>query len=223
MISALKILEESGMVNLALILEDIPEARAWMAGLLLKAYPHIEIKQACSIEQARMLCKEFVFDLALVDLSLPDGSGSNFILELSQKYHQTISVVVTIYDDDQHIFPALQAGAKGYLLKDMPAPQFITRLQGIASGEPALSAPVAGRLLNYFASFAPIPENTLSPREQEVLTLIAKGYKLPEVSSLLKLSPHTVSGYIKIIYRKLNITSRAQATLEATRLGLVKP
>jgi len=210
-------------VNHALILEDIPEARAWMAGLLLEAYPAIEIKQACSIEQAQKLCKEFVFDLALVDLSLPDGSSTHLILELSQKHPQTISVVVTIYDDDQHIFPALQAGAKGYLLKDMPAQAFISRLKGIAHGDPALSAQVASKLLSYFASFAPTPENNLTPREQEVLTLIAKGYKLPEVSKILNLSPHTINGYIKTTYRKLNITSRAEATLEATRLGLVKP
>lgn len=210
-------------MNQALILEDLPEARAWMASLLLHAYPLMNIQQACSIDQAQQLCKETVFDLALIDLSLPDGSGRDFILELSQKQPQTLSIVVTIYDDDQHIFPALQAGAKGYLLKDMPAEDFILRLQGIASGEPALSAQVTHKLIHYFADFAPSPENTLTPREQEVLRLIAKGYKLPEVAELLNLSPHTVSGYIKTTYRKLNISSRTEATLEAIRLGLVKP
>ena len=210
-------------MNHALILEDLPEARAWMAGLLTRAYPKIKIDQACSLEQAHKLCRETVFDLALVDLSLPDGSGCDFILDLSQKYPQTLAVVVTIYDDDQHIFPALQAGAKGYLLKDMPASDFIERLKGITTGVPPLSSAIARRLLSYFAEFAPTPENRLTPREQEVLTLIAKGYKLTEVADLLTLSHHTVSGYVKTIYRKLNITSRAEATLEATRLGLVKP
>ncbi|CAN8141821.1 Response regulator transcription factor [uncultured Thiomicrorhabdus sp.] len=210
-------------MNHALILEDQPEARTWMAEKLLQAYPSIEVKQACSLDQAFKHCKKITFDLALIDINLPDGTGNELILNLSQTSPQTISIVVTIYDDEHHIFPALQAGAKGYLLKDMPAEKFIERLQGITSGEPALSSEITLKLVRYFSTINPEPGSLLTAREKEVLTLIAKGYTQPEASQLLDLSPHTINGYIKTIYRKLSINSRAEATLEAARLGLVRP
>lgn len=128
-----------------------------------------------------------------------------------------------MYDDDQHLFAALHAGASGYLLKDMPAAQFIAQLRALERGEPPLSPAIARRMIQHFNQQSAQPPNDLTPREEEVLRLIAKGYTLNQVAELLALSPHTVSGYIKTLYRKLDIRTRAEATLEATRLGLVQP
>ena len=206
-----------------LIVEDTVEARHWMAEAVAVVYAGIEVILASSLQEAFMRLDESSYDLALIDLHLPDGSGIDIIRHINRHTPQTLCVVVTIYDDDQHLFPALQAGAGGYLLKDMPGEQFISRLQGIANGEPPLSPAIARRLLGHFSHPASLPEHNLTPREREVLALIAKGIKLSRVAEILRISPHTAGDYVKIIYRKLNISSRAEATMEATRLGLVDP
>lgn len=219
-----KLLEknEKGMQQ-ALIVEDTVEAREWMAAALDTVFPSISVSLASSAQQAISLLDAVHFDLALIDLHLPDGNGTDIIRRINSISAQTLCVVVTIYDDDQHLFPALQAGARGYLLKDMPGDQFIRRLQGIANGEPPLSPAIARRLLGHFAKPAAPPEHNLTPREREVLTLIAKGIKLVEVADILSISHYTAGDHVKSIYLKLNISSRAEATLEATRLGLVNP
>lgn len=225
----------------ALIVEDVAEAQSWMQKRLKAIFSGVVVQVASSLGQAFELCERQRFDLALIDLSLPDGSGVRLIEALSQQHPHTVTLVVTIYDDDEHIFPALEAGAKGYLLKDMPASVFEAQLGAVQQGEPALSPSVSGRMVAFFnartareslsassslscSTLVPgVNETSLTPREQDVLCLIAKGYTLNEVAVLLGLSPHTVNGYIKTLYRKLEISSRAEATLEATRLGLVKP
>jgi DNA-binding NarL/FixJ family response regulator len=162
--------------------------------------------------------------IALIDLGLPDGSGVDLIREITQSLPQCQCVVTTIYADDRHLFPALRAGATGYLLKDQPKERVVAALRGIASGEPPLSPVIAQRLLRVFGADqndAASQDSPLSNRERETLVLIAKGYKLPEVAEQLGVTRNTAAGFIKSIYRKLNISSRAEATLEAARMGLV--
>ena len=128
--------------------------------------------------------------------------------------------MATVFDDDAHLFPALRAGAQGYLLKDQPPAAIAAALAGIAQGQPPLSPSIARRLLRHFQ---PVQEEPpLRPREVDVLRLTAKGLTLAEVAEALQLSRHTVSGYLKDIYRKLSINNRAEAALEAARLGIVK-
>lgn len=205
----------------ALIVEDTLEALDWMAEAIVQVYPDIQVSLASCIREADRLLTTTEFQIALIDLHLPDGNGSELIARIKQKHPATLCIVVTIYADDQHLFPALQAGAGGYLLKDMPGEQFIRRLQGITEGEPPLSPSIARRLLGHFGAAVRPASHNLTPREREVLSLIAKGIKLADVAQLLSISPHTASDYVKSIYRKLNISSRAEATLEAARLGLV--
>ena len=162
---------------------------------------------------------------ALVDLGLPDGDGTRLIRPLAEQFPTCTIVVTTLFGDDAHVFPALRAGAHGYLLKDQPEERLAAALEGILRGEPALSPAIAQRLLRAFqappAQEAPELE-ILTPREREVLVLVSKGCRLPELSERLQISRHTVSDHLKSIYRKLDINSRAEATLEAARLGLVK-
>ncbi|WP_428623086.1 response regulator [Sedimenticola sp.] len=207
----------------ALIVEDTPEARDWMADALGSVFPGITVRLAASVAEASDRLDRCRYDLALIDLHLPDGNGVDLIARINSESPQTLCVVVTIYDDDQHLFPALQAGAGGYLLKDMPGDQFVRRLRGIADGEPPLSPAIARRLLGHFGTPAPELDHDLTPREREVLTLIAKGIKLADVAEALSISRHTAGDHVKSIYRKLNISSRAEATLEAARLGFIKP
>ncbi len=137
------------------------------------------------------------------------------------------SVVVTIHDDDDHLFPALQAGAFGYILKEQPRELITEQLQRISQGEPPLSPSIARRVIAYFAATGQAAGAaracrtcTLTDRESEVLLRVAKGFTLPEIGVQLGLSRHTIADYVKQIYRKLNVSSRAEAALEAQRLGL---
>lgn len=160
--------------------------------------------------------------LALVDLGLPDGSGTEILQKLSEKEPQASTIVITIYDEDSHLFNALSAGASGYILKDESPENFINLLRRIENNEPALSASLARRLLKHFAQSFSKPKNEveLTSRETETLTLIARGLTVNETASTMGLSAQTIAGYIKIIYQKLQISNRAEATREALRRGL---
>jgi len=215
----------------ALVVEDLPDIREWVADVASAAFPGLEITTTARLGEALACIHRRKFDLALVDLGLPDGSGLELVRALHAQQPDALAVVVTIYDDDEHLFPALQAGAFGYLLKEQPREALVAQLLRIATGEPPLSPPIARRVLSFFGSRAapagPAPAQEpwvhLTERETTVLQRVAKGYTLPEIAQQLGLSRHTIGDHIKQIYRKLDVSSRAEATLEAARRGLVKP
>ena len=216
-----------------LLLEDLPEIRAWLRALVMQVFPGSTVVESARVHDALQQVTAHRFDLAMIDLGLPDGSGVKVVQALRESQPDAQSVVVTIHDDDDHLFPALQAGAYGYLLKEQPREQLMEHLQRISQGEPPLSPSIARRMISYFSAQAnkpalqPYPAaDTLMPnvqlteREREVLLRVAKGYTLPEIGVQLGLSRHTIADYVKQIYRKLNVSSRAEAALEAQRLGL---
>lgn len=208
-----------------IVVEDLAHASAWLAQALAAAFPGIVVRTAATLAAGRALVREAPPDVALIDLGLPDGSGVALIEALNREHPACHCVVTTIFADDVHLFPALRAGAQGYLLKDEPRERIVPALQGIIAGEPPLSPVIARRLLKLFApapAAATPGEARLSPRERETLTLIAKGYKLPDVAQQLGVTRNTAAGFIKSVYRKLNVSSRAEATLEAARRGLVR-
>ena len=214
------------MTNI-LLLEDLREIRAWLASLVMQVFPDAHIAEAARVHEALGLVSAIKFDLALVDLGLPDGSGVDVVAALREHQPETQSVVVTIHDDDEHLFPALQAGAFGYILKEQARELIIEQLHRISQGEPPLSPSIARRVMAYFTAKAkPQPASVAMPivaltdRETEVLLRVAKGYTLPEIGQQLTLSRHTIADYVKQIYRKLNVSSRAEAALEAQRMGL---
>ncbi len=217
------------MTNI-LLLEDLPEIRAWLSSLVQQVFPDAHISEAARVHDAIGLVSAIRFDLALVDLGLPDGSGVDVVTALREHQPETQSVIVTIHDDDEHLFPALQAGAFGYILKEQARELIIEQLQRISQGEPPLSPSIARRVMSYFASKSKLPPTSanavsmpmvsLTERESEVLLRVAKGYTLPEIGVQLSLSRHTIADYVKQIYRKLNVSSRAEAALEAQRMGL---
>ena len=210
-----------------LLLEDLPEIRAWLRKLVLQVFPDSQISESARVHDAISLVQAVKFDLALVDLGLPDGSGVDVVTKLRDIQPEAQSVVVTIHDDDEHLFPALQAGAFGYILKEQPRELIIEQLQRISQGEPPLSPSIARRVMAHFSAKAKpavstLPHVSLTDRESEVLLRVAKGYTLPEIGVQLGLSRHTIADYVKQIYRKLNVSSRAEAALEAQRLGLFR-
>ena len=209
-----------------LLLEDLPEIRAWLRKLVLQVFPDSQISESARVADALALVTAVKFDLALIDLGLPDGSGVDVVTKLRDVQPETQSVVVTIHDDDEHLFPALQAGAFGYILKEQARELITEQLQRISQGEPPLSPSIARRVMAYFSAMKKPHVNTtlinvsLTDRESEVLLRVAKGYTLPEIGVQLGLSRHTIADYVKQIYRKLNVSSRAEVALEAQRMGL---
>jgi DNA-binding NarL/FixJ family response regulator len=223
--------ETAPMTVKVLILEDNPVARTFLCRVVRESFSdQIVITEAGDLETARRhisltggaqgLHGVDPFKLVLVDLELPDGNGMELLVELTQ--YPATKIVTTLYSDDDHLFPALQCGADGYLLK-LETPERLARaLRDIVAGDPPLSPKIALRILREFRRPQQAAGPALTPRESETLTLVAKGLRLPELASRLGVTRSTAATYLKRIYRKLAINSRAEATLEAARLGLVE-
>ena len=208
-----------------LIVEDIVETLRWLVDVVRSAYPAATICTANSVRTA--LSKlDGQIDLALIDLGLPDGSGLEILRGLNKASPSAIKVVTTVMGDDASIVSSLSAGADGYLLKETEAAVLSRQLTQLSMGLPAISPSVARRIMEHFRLTGPVAslDGRLTERETEVLTLISKGLRNAEVASALNIAETTVAGYIKIVYRKLGISSRAEAAWHANRLGLgLKP
>jgi len=218
----------SGPVG-CLVVEDRPDTREWLEAVVAEAFPQMAVVSAASLRAARRVLAEhaqapaFELKLALLDLGLPDGSGMELVAEIARDFPDALPVVATIYDDDAHLFDSLAAGAQGYILKQEHPDTVAETLRRIEAGEPPLSPSIAKRMLERLRPEAPKPppdDAGLSPRETEVLALIGRGLSAPEAARVLGLKPQTVAGYVKVIYQKLHITSRAEAALAAAERGL---
>jgi DNA-binding NarL/FixJ family response regulator len=205
-----------------LIVEDVTETRRWLASILATTFADCQILEAATLRAAKMAVESETFDLALIDLGLPDGSGLDALRRFQRTAPQTTCVVTTTLGDDAHIVAALSAGARGYLLKEQPAELLSRQLLQLTHGIPALSPSIAQRIMEHFQRTGPtnIDEESLSQREQQTLSLIARGFRNAEVAAQLSIAESTVASHIKSIYRKLGITNRAEAAWHATRLGL---
>jgi len=211
-----------------LLVEDYDEVRHWLSELIHIAFgDDIQLTAVASVKEAMEVLQKNRFDLAVIDYNLPDGEGPEIILKIKTTTPDTYCVVATIFDDDEHILKALKVGAQGYLLKDQDNNELLAGLRGILKDEPPLSPPVARRIIQQFQHTDPGYDDEddahLSKRETEILTLVAQGLNRTEISELLHLSVHTVSSHIKSIYRKLDISTKPEATMKAIRLGLVRP
>ena len=204
-----------------LIVEDLSETRRWLSEIVSAAFEESEIHEAASMRAGIAQAAARDYDVALIDLGLPDGSGLDVLRNLRLLRPQTVCVVTTVMGDDASIVGALSAGAQGYLLKEQPQDLLVRQLKQMAEGIPALSPSVARRIMEHFKRTGPAaPEDERTGREREVLGLIGRGLRNGEGAESLGISENTVAGYIKDIYRKLGISSRAEASWHAARLGL---
>ena len=163
-------------------------------------------------------------DAALVDLALPDGDGHSLIRELAISHPQVETLVITVFGDEKHVVNAIEAGATGYLLKDRDEAHVTDSICDVLDGGSPISPSIARLLLMRFREESPAPDAQrpqLTPREDEVLTMIVKGFSYREISEAMRLSVHTVTSHIQHIYRKLSVRSRGEAVFEAIQLGLV--
>lgn len=213
-----------------LVVEDNPETRQWICATLKNTFADVEFSSAGTIREAEALLFGSIrrsFDVALLDIALPDGSGIDLIRRIVRELPGTMPVVITIYDDDATLFEALAAGAMGYILKGVKTANLIEQLRRIDSDEPPISPQIARRMLSFFKVSGPakadpaMPEANLTNREIEVLSLLGKGLTAAEIAGILGVTQNTCATHIKAIYRKLNVSSRAEAAIEADRRGLV--
>lgn len=211
-------------MNPILLVDDMPEVLDMLGRAVSLAFPEAHQIHAHNLTQAQHCLQKHTFSLALIDLMLGDGNGQTLIAQLAQQQPQCAVVVATIFDDDDNLFGALQAGAQGYLLKDQAPELLVRQLQGMSQGLPPLSPAIARRLLRHFqyGKTTDLQHRCeLSEREREVLGLLAKGIRITDIAQALGISRFTVGDHVKNIYRKLNICSRAEAALQAQRLGLI--
>ena len=157
--------------------------------------------------------------LVLVDINLPGQTGIECVRRLKPTMTDTQFVMLTVYEDSDHIFQALQSGASGYLLKQTQRAELIAALRSVNSGGSPMTANIARKVVQTFqlqsAQMSP-DDAALSPREREVLELLARGYLYKEIADSLSISLPTVNTYIRRIYEKLHVRSRAQAIAKFT-------
>jgi len=212
-----------------LLLEDDGPTRVALSRAI-ESHPELSLLGAAgSCDEARRLLTEYEPEVLLTDIGLPDGSGIDLIRDLRSAGREILSMVITVFGDEDHLVRAIEAGARGYLLKGS-APDEVAEaiLQLLAGGSP-VSAPVASHLLRRFPATEAAAGDSesarahaLTPREREVLELVAKGFTFPEIGGLLGVTSHTVTTHVRRMYRKLEVRSRGEAVFEATQLGLIK-
>jgi DNA-binding NarL/FixJ family response regulator len=207
-----------------LILEDQLDGIALVSAAARASFDNPSIVVARSLQEVNRYQGE-VFDFAFVDLRLPDGLSIDWLSNLKRDHPKTVAIVTSLYDDDDLVFSALQAGADGYLLKGDGVENLTWALQKAISGVPPISPHIARKLMKQFrpstSETKATIEEVLTARELEVLSLIGGGLMIKQVAAQLNIGYHTVNDNIKAIYRKLNIRTRAQAASEAARRGLL--
>jgi DNA-binding NarL/FixJ family response regulator len=207
------------------IVEDEPEVRLRFEDAV-RAHPQLSWQfSAGSVAEAIALSALRPADVYLVDLGLPDRDGRDFIRWLVQQQPEALAMVVTVFADDEHVLTSLEAGAMGYLLKDSPGSEIAQRIVELHEGGSPISPSVARSVIRRFvkapSGVPPIEDNPLSQRELEVLRLIEKGMTYDEVAQVLDLSWHTVTAYLRRVYRKLQVHSRGEAVFEARQRGII--
>ena len=209
-----------------LVVEDEANAREYFARAVEADDALQLVGTAASLRDGLVLLGREAPDVLVVDLGLPDGSGIELIRAARQLSADTQCLVVTVFGDEKSVLSAIEAGARGYLLKDAGAERAGAAIRELLAGGSPVSAPIARHLLQRFQELEPppqpVPVPDLSARETEVLELVVKGFTYPEIGELLGISPHTVTTHVRRVYRKLEVRSRSEAVVEALQLGLVK-
>lgn len=215
-----------------LVVEDDDATRHWLLSQLQAQAA--QVHDCASVSEAIGWLNVQQPDIVLTDLGLPDGSGIEVIRHAVRRHPQCEVLVISIFGDEAHVVSAIEAGASGYLLKDRSVDTLGAQLQNLREGGSPLSPQIARTLVKRQRlqataassnSTAPArDEAALTAREHELLGLIAKGFSYQESADLLSVSANTVRTYIKRIYQKLSVNSRAEAVYEynqrQTQLGL---
>jgi DNA-binding NarL/FixJ family response regulator len=209
---------------LVLIADDHPLFRKGMR-TLLESMPETAVAgEATDGAQAVEMALALEPDIVLLDLQMPEGGGLRAIRDLARLGSDVRILVVTLFEDDESVFAALKAGARGYVLKDADEEEMVRAIQAVARGEAIFSPAIAARLIDYFAGTRAAPAGEAFPdltdREREILTLIARGRSNAEIAGDLSISLKTVRNHASNVFNKLQVSDRTQAALRARDAGL---
>jgi len=208
-----------------LIVDDHPVFRFGLHSLLI-SLPDIEVVgEVTNGEDAISQTEELQPDIILMDINMPGLNGIEATRTIMQNHPQIGILMITMIDDDT-VFQAMQAGARGYLLKGADPEETVRAIRAVASGEAIFSPKVAERLINYFgqtnstSSIEIFPQ--LTKREREILELLAQGLTNSAIAERLVLSPKTVRNHVSNIFSKLQVNDRSQAIIQARQAGMGK-
>ncbi len=225
------------LIHVALVEDDVHFQNAIVTAIA--ASPDIRLMSLASTRaQGLQSLQSAPADVLLVDLGLPDGSGIDVIHAAHAQWPTCAVMVCTAFGDEAHVLQSIEAGASGYLLKDSEPENMLDEIRSLHGGGSPISPLIARQILMRFRAApaaapvasaapaaAPAPvagENAvLSAREKEVLELITKGFTADEIARLMQVSQHTVQTYVRRIYSKLNVNSRAEAIYEARHQGIL--
>jgi DNA-binding NarL/FixJ family response regulator len=208
-----------------LIVEDHPLFRKGLRALIESVDGFTGVGEAGDGDQAVTLALDLLPDVVLMDLQLPGRSGISAIREILRSSPTTRILVVTLFEDDDSVFAALRAGARGYLLKDADEADMIRAIRAIASGESLFSPAIATRVLAFFASPRPVAPQAfpdLTQREREILALLARGKSNPAIAAELSLSVKTIANNVSNIFSKLQVADRSEAIIRARDAGFAE-
>lgn len=204
------------------IIEDDAQARSILARWLKRAEGFCCVSEHGSAESALEGLPNEKPDVVLTDINLPGIDGVECIRRVKPGLPDTRFMMLTVYEDSDHIFHALEAGACGYLLKQTPRAELLAALHDVHQGGSPMTSNIARKVVQSFQRSTPplSPSADLSARESEVLDLLARGFLYKEIADTLKISVPTVNTYIRRIYEKLHVRSRAQAVARYAHLPL---
>jgi DNA-binding NarL/FixJ family response regulator len=209
-----------------LIVDDHRMVRNGLRDFLSGEPDLLVIAEAETGEQAIERVEEFAPDVVLMDLMMPGMGGIAAIGTLRQAHPEVKIIALTSFADDEQVFPALQNGANGYLLKDVDPDELASAIRAVRRGESPLDPEVAKRLIRQFQRGPTVPapkaeHEPLTERERDVLRLLTEGKSNKEIASELFIGDRTVKSHLSAIFQKLNVEDRTQAALYAVRHGLV--
>ncbi|WP_399929454.1 response regulator [Streptomyces kanamyceticus] len=212
-----------------MVVDDQAVVRAGFAAIV-DAEPDLHVvAEARDGAQAVRLARELAPDVVLMDIRMPgmDGLTATRLLTADAGAAAPRVLVLTTFDQDAYVHDALRAGASGFLLKDALPEELLAGIRVVASGEAMLAPTVTRRLIDAFADTAPAPDpellTSLTPREREVLTLVAAGHTNAEIATTLGVTTGTVKSHVNALLGKLDLRDRVQATILAYDLGLARP
>ena len=205
------------------IVEDDARVRASLAKLIDSSAGYRCVSNHSSAEDALREIPKFRPDVVLMDINLPGINGVECSRQLKPQMPGIQIIMLTVYQNTEHIFNALAAGATGYMLKQTPPVELLAAIKDVHAGGSPMSGHIARKIVQSFQQTAPISAEaqSLSPREAEVLDLLAKGFLYKEIAESMKVTYATVHTHIRHIYEKLHVRSRTEAV--AKHLGQTRP
>ena len=190
---------------------------------ILRRQPDFEVVgEASNGREATDLARELTPDVILMDLRMPEMSGVEAMREIGASNPEIKIIVLTTFDTDEYIFDAVEAGAKGYLLKDTSREELFSAVRAVCRGESQIEPGVAARLISRFQELSRQGPDTLSDREVEVLQLIARGSANRQIADQLLISESTVKTHVANIFSKMNVRHRTEAVTRGLQRGIIK-